>query len=195
MMQLLPFIFRASQAIPELDFAGTIVEVGTNVPAERGLAVGTEVFGSMPLVQHVKSISGALTEYIVLECGAVVEKPDGMPLKEAAGLGVSGCTALDLIKAAKLKTGDSVLVNGAGGGIGHLAMQMCREKVGETGKVVAVCSSRNVDWVKGLGADEVSVKILTHAHLLMQRRSSLITKIIQSKRTSQRLTMDLGSTP
>ncbi|KAF2681929.1 zinc-binding oxidoreductase [Lentithecium fluviatile CBS 122367] len=155
LMQLLPFLFRASKAIPELDFSGTIKEVGANVPVERDLAVGTEVFGSVPLGQHVKKTSGALAEYIVVDCAAVVKKPSGQSLEQVAGLGVAGCTALDLIKAAKLKAGDSVLVNGASGGIGHLVMQMCRAKVGDTGKVVAICSSSNLGWVKELGADEV----------------------------------------
>ena len=157
-MQLVPFIVRASQAIPEMDFSGTIVEIGSSVSSERNLAIGTEVFGSMPLSQHVKTVSGALAEYIVLDCAAVVKKPTGISLEGAAGLGISGCTALDLIKAAKLKSGDKVLVNGASGGIGHLVLQMCRMGVGETGRVIAVCSSSNVEWVKELGANEVSVK-------------------------------------
>jgi NADPH:quinone reductase-like Zn-dependent oxidoreductase len=158
-MQLLPFMFRAVQAIPEMDFSGTIIEVGSNVAPERSLMVGTEVFGSMPLSQNVKSVSGALAEYIVLDCTAVVRKPNRMTLREAAGLGIAGCTALDLTKAAKLKSGDSVLVNGASGGIGHLVLQICRARVGETGRVVAICSSSNVGWVKKLGADEVSVEV------------------------------------
>ena len=181
-MQLLPFIFRASQAIPEMDFSGEIVGTGSNMPPERGLVVGTKVFGSVPLAQHVKSTSGALAEYIVLDCAAVVKKPPGISLGEAAGLGIAGCTALDLVKAAKVKRGDSVLVNGASGGIGHLALQMCREKVGETGKVVAVCSSSNVRWVKELGADEVSTHIYNASSLTLSR-SSLTTSTHRCIRT------------
>lgn len=154
-MQLVPFLFRASKAIPEMDFAGSIVEMGADVPAERELGVGTEVFGSIPIGQHVKTVSGALAEYAVVDCTAVVKKPSGASFAEASGLSIAGCTALDVVKAANLKPGDSVLVNGAGGGIGHFALQICKHKVGETGRVVAICSKRNVEWVKGLGADEV----------------------------------------
>lgn len=153
-MQLLPFIFRASPAIPEMDFSGTIVATGSNVP-EGQKTPGAHVFGSIPLAQHVKTTSGALAEYIALDHTAVVVKPSTVPLSKVAGLGIAGATALELIKAAKLKKGDSVLVNGASGGIGHLVMQMCRVEVGETGKVIAVCSRDNLEWLMQYGADEV----------------------------------------
>ncbi|ORY10285.1 hypothetical protein BCR34DRAFT_354742 [Clohesyomyces aquaticus] len=154
-MQLLPFFFRTSPAIPETDFSGVIVACGADVPSERCLQVGTEVFGSILVGQHVKSTSGALAEYVVVDCSMVVRKPAGATLEQVAGLGVAGATALETIKGAKLKKGDSVLVNGASGGIGHFIVQICREEVGETGKVVAVCSGKNVEWVRELGCDEV----------------------------------------
>ncbi|KAF2264311.1 zinc-binding oxidoreductase, partial [Lojkania enalia] len=154
-MQLLPFYFRKSPAIPEMDFSGTVVQCGSQVLADRALKPGTYVFGSIPVSQHVRLTCGALAEYVVVEHTSVVRKPSDAKLEEVAGLGIAGATALDLIKAAKLKKGDSVLVNGASGGIGHFAVQMCREAVGETGKVVAICSSNNVPWVKLLGCNEV----------------------------------------
>lgn len=61
-----------------------------------------------------------------------------------------------MIEKAQLKSGDAVLVNGASGGIGTLVVQMAKDIVGESGRVVAICSGRNVELVKGLGADEVS---------------------------------------
>lgn len=130
-MQLLPFLFRASPAIPEMDFSGTIVELGSEVPVERGLVIDAQVFGSISVPQHVRSTSGSLAEYVVVDHTAVVRRPDAGRLDEVAGLGVAGATALELMKASKLKRGDSVLVNGASGGIGHLVMQMCRNEVGE----------------------------------------------------------------
>ena len=154
-MQLLPFYFRASPAIPEMDFSGIIVAAGADVPEDRQTP-GTQVFGSIPLSQHVKNTSGALAEYVLVEHTAVVKKPGNAELSNVAGFGIAGATALELRKAAKLKKGDSVLINGASGGIGHLIMQMCRKEVGETGRIVAVCSKDNVDWVKQNGADEVN---------------------------------------
>ncbi|KAF2180322.1 GroES-like protein [Zopfia rhizophila CBS 207.26] len=154
-MQLLPFIFRASPAIPEMDFSGTIVECGANIPEERNLKIGSEVFGSIPLSQHVKSIGGALAEYVVVDASSVVRKPSEAKLEEVAGLGIAGATALEVVKGARLKKGDSVLVNGASGGIGHIAVQLCRDWAGETGRVVGVCSGGNGGWVKTLGCDEV----------------------------------------
>jgi NADPH:quinone reductase-like Zn-dependent oxidoreductase len=151
-MQLLPFVFRAPHAVPELDFAGTITEVGADVSPERELQVGAEVFGSIPPSQHLKSVSGALAKYVVVDHRCVVKKPVGMKMEEAAGLGVAGCTAVELMKGANLKRGDSVLVNGASGGVGHLVLQMCCAAVAETGRVVAVCSSGNAEWVGRLGA-------------------------------------------
>ena len=61
-----------------------------------------------------------------------------------------------MLEKAQLKRGDAVLINGASGGIGTLVVQMAKDTVGESGRVVAICSGRNVELVKGLGADEVS---------------------------------------
>lgn len=166
-MSILPFLFRRSPAIPEMDFAGTIVECSSWVEREdeRGVKHGAKVFGSVTVSDHIKLGRGSLAEYVVVGHECVVKKPEVIKMKEVAGLGVAGATALELMKSAKLKKGDSVLVNGASGGIGHLVTQMCRERVGETGKVVAICSGGNVGWVKDLGCDEVSA-----ASMLIRRR-------------------------
>ena len=155
-MQLVPSLFRSRVSIPEADFSGTVIGLGSSVPADRRLNPGVSVFGSIPIGKHVASSSGALAENVVVEHSAVVEAPPRADIGELSGLPIAGTTALELIKAAKLKRGDSVLVNGASGGIGHLVLQMCKEEVGETGRVVAVCSTDNVGWVKEYGADEVS---------------------------------------
>ncbi|KAI8821344.1 zinc-binding oxidoreductase [Fimicolochytrium jonesii] len=155
LMALYPAVFRKKPCIPELDFSGTVVRVGEGVPAERGLKEGVEVFGSIPVGQHVGKGVGALAEFVAVEHTSVFPKPATIGFEEAAGLGVAGATALCLVDAAGLKVGDRVLVNGASGGCGHLAVQLAKNAVGESGKVVAVCSGRNADFVKGLGADEV----------------------------------------
>lgn len=156
-MHTIPFLFRASPAVAELDFAGVVASTGAGVPgARRGeLREGAAVFGSVPVPLHLKGV-GALAEYAVVEAGDVVGKPRAATVGEAAGLGVAGGTALAVVEAASLGKGQKVLVNGASGGIGAFAVQLCRDAVGETGVVVGVCSGRNAEMVKGLGADEVS---------------------------------------
>lgn len=155
MMQLCPFFLRSKPAIPELDFSGVIVAAGSEVPECRKLLPATPVFGSIDVAPHLRGGAGALAEFVVVSNASVVQKPDNVSFEEAAGLGVAGCTALLLIEKAVLKKGDKVLVYGASGGIGTLVVQMARNAVGREGKIVAVCSSRNGEVIKGLGADDV----------------------------------------
>jgi reticulon-4-interacting protein 1, mitochondrial len=163
MMQLLPTLFRSKPAIPEMDFSGEIAAVGPGVPSSRRLLVGSLVFGSILLGTHLGG-AGALAEYVVVSAENVVRKPENVSLEESAGLGIAGCTALTLIERARLKQGDSVLVNGASGGIGTFVVQMAKNIVGESGRVVAICSGRNVELVKGIGADEVGNLSLILSH-------------------------------
>lgn len=156
-MQLLPFLFRGSPAIPEMDFSGTIEESGPDVPKERNLQPGIQVFGSIPIIQHVRNTSGALAQYVLVDHTAVAKIPDAASLKTASGLGIAGATALELVKAAKLKKGDSVLVNGASGGVGHLVLQMCYKEVGPSGKIIALCSNRNTEWVEKLCTEGITL--------------------------------------
>jgi len=156
MMQYVPMIFRTKPSIPEFDFSGTIAQLGSGVPSARNLKVDTAVFGSIPLGSLVKAGQGALAEYVVVPADNVCEAPEGTKKDEAAGLGIAGVTALSLLDGAKLKAGEKVLVYGASGGCGSLALQLAKDAVGVDGKVVAVCSERNFGMVKPLGADEVS---------------------------------------
>ncbi len=166
MMQLCPFLFRTIPAIPEMDFSGSIVQVGQDVPKGRNLKSGSEVFGSISVGSHVRAGKGTLAEFVKVHAEDVCLKPDALSLEEAAGLPITGCTALALLDAVKLREGMSVLVNGASGGIGSLVLQMVKKEVGKSGRVVAVCSKGNIELVKGLGADEVS------ANLVMKRKLS-----------------------
>ena len=89
MMQLCPFMFRAKPAIPEVDFSGTLVAVGVEVPQVRGLAPGDSVFGSVPVGLHL-SVGGRVCCAAGLVCSA---QSNHMSLEQAAGLAVSGCAA------------------------------------------------------------------------------------------------------
>lgn len=159
MMQLCPSILRAKPGIPELDFSGIVVAVGSDIPGSRKLAPGDHIFGSVPVGRHIKTGAGALAEYIVVAGTDVVRKPDNISFEKASGLGVAGCTALILIESAKLSKGNRVLVNGAMGGIGTMVTQLAKEAVGEGGRIIAVCRYTNADTVKRLGADEVGILI------------------------------------
>lgn len=156
MMQLCPFFLRSKPAIPELDFSGTIVAAGPMALGSGRVAIGDVVFGSIGVGNHVKEGHGALTRFVVVPVANVARKPDrNVSDAEAAGLGVAGCTAVALMEKTGLQNGDSVLVNGASGGIGSMVVQMARDIVGRNGRVVAICSDPNAEMVKGLGADEV----------------------------------------
>jgi len=157
-----------------MDFAGTIVEIGPPAAnpdetdallggggdaigrSEGEFQIGDEVFGSILVPEHIGGGHGTLAEYVVVQAANCVRKPTNAKLEEVAGLGVAGSTALVLMEAADLKSGDRVLINAASGGIGSLVVQLAKEKVGKGGVVVGVCSGRNRGMVEALGCDVVS---------------------------------------
>ncbi|KEF54332.1 uncharacterized protein A1O9_09498 [Exophiala aquamarina CBS 119918] len=158
-MRLCPLWLRNKPCIPEMDFSGELVSVGTSesVPLlskDRGLKPGLQVFGSIPVGLHLKG-QGALGEYVVVDSECIVAAPQTLPLAEAAGLPIAGCTALSLLDGADLKNGQKVLINGAAGGIGSLIMQMARHALGPESHIVAVSSREKLALLKELGADEV----------------------------------------
>jgi NADPH:quinone reductase-like Zn-dependent oxidoreductase len=90
--------------------------------------------------------------------------PEGTNFPEMAGVPIAGITALQaLITHGQLKEGESVLINGSSGGVGHFAVQIAKAY---SAKVTAVCSSKNTDFVKALGADKVVAydKVNIHQH-------------------------------
>lgn len=136
-----------------LDFAGRVVKVGSAVPAGLGLAPGAEVCGSFNVLS-VAVGRGSLAEYIEIPASKVALKPKSLAPREAAGaLGIAGQTAYIVLKEAGVKAGDRVLVNGASGGVGSVLVQVAKAK----GAVVyGVCSGGNAEFVKSLGAEDVS---------------------------------------
>lgn len=126
------------------DFAGRVAAVGPGVTA---FAPGDAVFGD-------KSASGmgAFAEYVCASADAVTRKPDHATFEQAAALGVAAVTALQGLRGkGQLRAGQSVLVNGAGGGVGGFAVQLA--KALGAGEVTAVTNARNLDLVRTLGAD------------------------------------------
>lgn len=123
------------------DIAGTVEAVG---PEVTRFAVGDEVFGSC---------IGAYAELAVAGQDNVVLVPSGVDPIEASGVGVAGLTALQGLRDhCQVSTGQRVLVNGASGGVGHFAVQLAKIMGAH---VTGVCSTRNVELVASLGADEV----------------------------------------
>jgi NADPH:quinone reductase-like Zn-dependent oxidoreductase len=135
-------------AVPGFDIAGEVAEVGPGVSA---FTVGQRVHARIG-----ERKGGASAEYAVAGVDVVAPMPDGLGFGEAAGLPLAGMTALQALRdeAGMPLSGASerVLVVGASGGVGHLAVQIARA-AGAT--VVGVCSGRNAALVLELGADEV----------------------------------------
>lgn len=124
-----------------VDAAGRVDAVGKDV---TGLQPGDSVFGAF---------QGAFAEYACAKASDVVPKPDGVTFEQAAALPVGGVTALQGLRdRGRVRPGQKVLINGAAGGVGTFAVQIGKWLGGE---VTAVCSSRNVDMVRSLGADRV----------------------------------------
>lgn len=124
-----------------MDVAGTVVAIG---PGVTDLGPGTEVFGA---------VDGAFAEYACAQDSAVVRKPANVCCEQAAAVPIAGLTALQALRdKGQVKRGDSVLINGAAGGVGTFAVQIAKW-LGAT--VTGVCSGRNAELVRGIGADRV----------------------------------------
>ncbi len=125
-----------------VDYAGVVEAVGKNVTNFSG---GDEVFGGK---------TGAFAEYIcVLADRAVVLKPANITFEQAAAVPVAAITALQGLRdKGRIRAGQKVLINGASGGVGTFAVQIAKSFGTE---VTGVCSTRNVDLVRSIGADHV----------------------------------------
>jgi NADPH:quinone reductase-like Zn-dependent oxidoreductase len=124
------------------DFAGTIEAVGKNV---KRFKPGDEVYGDG---------DGAFAEYLsVSESGAVALKPTNMSMEQAAAVPIAGITALQALRdKGRVQPGQKVLINGASGGVGTFAVQIAKTYGAE---VTGVCSGRNAEMVRSIGADRV----------------------------------------
>jgi NADPH:quinone reductase-like Zn-dependent oxidoreductase len=125
-----------------VDFAGTVEAVGKNVTKFKP---GDEVFGGR---------DGAFADYVcVREARAVALKPANITFEQAASVPIAAITALQGVRdKGKVQPGQKVLINGASGGVGTFAVQIAKSYGAE---VTGVCSTRNLEMVKSLGADHV----------------------------------------
>ncbi|MDQ3157477.1 MAG: NADP-dependent oxidoreductase [Actinomycetota bacterium] len=128
------------------DIAGTVDAIGEGVSLHR---VGDRVFG-MP---RFPSEARAYAEYVVVPAEELVKTPEPLDDEHAAAIPLAGLTAWQaLIEAGELQAGQRVLIHGAGGGVGHLAVQIAKAR---GAYVIATASPGKVEFVTGLGADEV----------------------------------------
>ena len=122
-----------------VDFAGTVEAVGKNVTQYKP---GDDVFGGR---------GGAFAEYVCPRADrAVAIKPANISFEQAASVNIAGITALQAVRdKGKIQPGQKVLINGASGGVGTFAVQIAKSLGAD---VTGVCSTRNLDLVRSLGA-------------------------------------------
>lgn len=142
LVRLSPFggLPRPRHLVPGASMSGRVEAIGAKVTSFR---VGDEVFG--------QANNGAFAEYLVMPAKLLAAKPTNVSFEEAAAIPWAA-TALQGFRAANLKPGQRVLINGASGGVGTWAVQIAKALGAH---VTAVCSTRNVEKVRALGADEV----------------------------------------
>lgn len=128
------------------EFAGVVEEVGANVTEFQ---VGDEVFGTNDIN------FGAHAEYMTIAADfALIKKPSNMGMCESATIPFGGVTSLYFMRdLAQLKDGENVLINGASGCLGTFGIQIAKI-ISPTCKVTAICSGKNEELVRRLGADE-----------------------------------------
>jgi len=143
-----PYIIRAMAGLrkpkstrPGVDLAGQVEAVGKNVTRFQP---GDEVFGAC---------RGAFAEYVVAEEKNLALKPANLTFEQAAAVPVAAITALQGLRdKGRIQPGQKVLINGAAGGVGTFAVQIAKSFGAQ---VTGVCSARNVDLLRSIGADQV----------------------------------------
>jgi NADPH:quinone reductase-like Zn-dependent oxidoreductase len=138
-------LLRPKHKIPGGDLAGRVVAVGANV---KQFQPGDEVYGDLSDCGR-----GAFAEYVAAPENALALKPANISFEEAAAVPEAALVALQALRDhGQIQPGQKVLINGASGGIGTFAVQIAKYFGAE---VTGVCSTRNVDLVRSLGADHV----------------------------------------
>ena len=144
-----PYVMRLDSGLRKpasmrvgVDFAGTVEAIGGGVTRFKP---GDDVFGGR---------TGAFAEYVVMrEDRPLVRMPPGVTFEQAASLPIAAVTALQGLRdKGAVRAGQKVLVNGASGGVGTFAVQIAKHLGAE---VTGVCSTRNVEMVRSIGADRV----------------------------------------
>jgi len=137
----MPRLLKMPIGRPGVDAAGEVEAVGSKVTQFKP---GDQVFGGC---------RGAFAEYATTREKSIVTKPNSVTFEQAASINVAGLTALQGLRdKGKISAGSKVLVNGAAGGVGTFAVQIAKSFGAD---VTGVCSTRNLEMVRSIGADEV----------------------------------------
>jgi NADPH:quinone reductase-like Zn-dependent oxidoreductase len=132
---------RPRKRVPGFDFAGRVDAVGSKVGEFQS---GDDVFGDC---------GGSCAEYAATKPDRIAARPANLTVEQAATVAVSGVTALRAMRdVGKVEPGERVLINGASGGVGTYAVQIAKARGAE---VTGVCSGRNLEMVRSIGADHV----------------------------------------
>src|SRR6184192_498444 len=154
------------------DFSGVVEAIGKNVTNFKPC---DEVFGAK---------NGAVADYICVKADrAIVMKPVNITFEQAGSVGVAGVTALQGLRdKGHIQAGQKVLINGASGGVGTFAVQIAKAFGAE---VTGVCSTRNVDLVKSIGADHV-IDYIKEDFTKADQRYDLIYDLVGNHTFSER---------
>lgn len=126
------------------DVSGIVIEKGDEV---TNFEVGDAVYARVPQEQM-----GTVAEYVAVESSVASKKPENVSFEEVAGLPLVGLTAIQALEGVGLKENDRILIHAGSGGVGSFAIQYAKAK---GAYVYTTTSTKNVDWVKALGADRV----------------------------------------
>jgi NADPH:quinone reductase-like Zn-dependent oxidoreductase len=127
------------------DFSGTVAALGENV---NDFKIGDSVFGVLEAGRE-----GAYAEKLAITAAIIARKPDAMSHIDAAALALTGLTAIISVETTlKLQRGETILIQGGAGGVASFAIQLAKH-IGA--RVITTTSAANLDYVRGLGADEV----------------------------------------
>jgi NADPH:quinone reductase-like Zn-dependent oxidoreductase len=148
LMRGLPYFIRLTSGLRRpkrtvlgVDLAGTVEKVGLNMTQFRA---GDEVFGTC---------NGAFAEYVCGREQDFAPRPIGLTFEQAAAIPIAACTALQALRdRGRVEPGQRVLINGAAGGVGTFAVQIAKAFGAD---VTGVCSTRNLELVRSIGADQV----------------------------------------
>jgi NADPH:quinone reductase-like Zn-dependent oxidoreductase len=166
LIRLMEGIRRPKSPVRGADAAGIVEAVGANVTRFRP---GDEVFGTR---------TGAFAELALGSDRSIAPKPGALTFEQAAAIPVAGCTALQALRdKGRIESGQQVLINGAAGGVGTFAVQIAKAFGAE---VTGVCSTRNVELVRSIGAEH-TVDYTHEDFTRSERRYDLILDAIGNR--------------
>jgi NADPH:quinone reductase-like Zn-dependent oxidoreductase len=163
-------LLKPKHGVPGFDVAGQIEAVGKNVTRFRA---GDEVFGAC---------NGACAEFVRIKPDQLAHKPAKLGFEQAAALPTSGLAALHALRdVGKVRRGQRVLINGASGGVGTLAVQIAKSFGAE---VTGICSTQSLELVRSLGADH-AVDYSREDFTLGEQRYDLIFDNVENRTLSE----------